>query len=73
VLRSVARRDVVLALDHHGAALEVEKMLGVSKVTIYRWLREGFIVGQQLASGGLWHIRIDAATRAKVVPVLPEG
>ena len=53
--------------------VEVEQMLGVSKVTIYRWLREGFIVGQQLTSGGPWHIRIDAATRAKVVPVLPEG
>lgn len=52
---------------------EAVRIFGVARVTIYRWLREGFIVGEQLTPGGPWHIRIDAATRAKVVPAVPKG
>jgi hypothetical protein len=50
-----------------------ERLLGVSKVTIYRWLREGFIVGEQLTPGGPWHIRIDDQVRARIVPQAPAG
>jgi hypothetical protein len=50
-----------------------EQLLGVSKVTIYRWIKEGFIVGEQLTPGGPWHIRIDDAVRSKIVPQVPEG
>ncbi len=52
---------------------QAEQLLGVSKVTIYRWLREGFIVGEQLTPGGPWHIRIDDAVRSRIVPEVPEG
>jgi hypothetical protein len=47
--------------------------LGVSDATIYRWLREGFIVGTQLTAGGPWHLRVDAELRAKIVPQVPPG
>lgn len=50
-----------------------EQILGVSKVTIYRWLREGFIAGTQVIPGGPWRIRIDDKMRAKVVGKAPEG
>jgi excisionase family DNA binding protein len=50
-----------------------ETILGVSRVTIYRWLRDGFITGEQLTPGGPWHIRIDDELRAKVVGEIPEG
>jgi excisionase family DNA binding protein len=52
---------------------EAERLLGVSKVTIYRWLRDGFITGEQLTAGAPWRIRIDQAVRDRVVPAVPAG
>jgi DNA invertase Pin-like site-specific DNA recombinase len=51
---------------------EAERLLGVSKVT-YRWLRDGFITGEQLTAGAPWRIRIDQAVRDRVVPAVPDG
>jgi len=50
-----------------------ERILGVSRVTLYRWLREGFIIGEQLTPGAPWCIRIDDTIRARVVGDAPEG
>jgi excisionase family DNA binding protein len=52
---------------------EAERILGVSKATLYRWLRDGFIKGVQLTAAGPWHIRIDEALKARVVPEVPAG
>ena len=52
---------------------EAERLLGVSKVTIYRWLRDGFITGEQLTAGAPWRIRIDHTVRDRVVPAVPDG
>ena len=52
---------------------EAERLLGVSKVTIYRWLRDGFITGEQLTAGAPWRIRIDQTVRDRVVPAIPAG
>jgi excisionase family DNA binding protein len=52
---------------------EAERLLGVSKVTIYRWLRDGFITGEQLTAGAPWRIRIDQSVRDRVVPAVPDG
>ncbi len=52
---------------------EARRLLGVSDATIYRWLRAGFITGTQLTPGGRWHLRVDDALRAKLVPDLPPG
>jgi excisionase family DNA binding protein len=52
---------------------EAERLLGVSKVTIYRWLRDGFITGEQLTAGAPWRIWIDQAVRDKIVPAVPDG
>ena len=52
---------------------EAERLLGVGKVTIYRWLRDGFITGEQLTAGAPWRIRIDQAVRDRIVPTVPDG
>lgn len=52
---------------------EAEQLLGVSRATLYRWLADGFIVGEQDTPGGPWRIRIDAALRSKIVPDIPDG
>ena len=53
----------------HQAAAE----LGVSAATVYRWLRQGFVAGEQPTPGAPWRIRLDAALRAKVAEDAPEG
>ena len=52
---------------------EAERLLGVGKVTIYRWLRDGFITGEQLTAGAPWRIRIDQAVRDRIRPTVPDG
>ena len=50
-----------------------EQMLGVSRVTLYRWLRDGFITGEQMTPGAPWQIRIDQGLRDKIRPEVPGG
>ena len=52
---------------------KAEQILGVSRVTLYRWLRDGFITGEQIVAGGPWRIRIDDALRTKIVGEIPPG
>jgi len=50
-----------------------ERLLRVNRTTLYRWLHDGFITGEQLTPGGPWHIRITDDLRRRVVPEVPEG
>jgi hypothetical protein len=52
-----------------GAAAELD----VDHGTIYRWLRTGFLVGEQLTPGAPWRIPIDQTVRDRIVPHAPEG
>jgi len=52
---------------------EAERLLHVSKVTIYRWLRDGFVIGEQLTPAAPWRIRIDQALRDRIRPDVPDG
>jgi DNA invertase Pin-like site-specific DNA recombinase len=52
---------------------QAERLLGVGKVTIYRWLAAGFLTGEQLTPGAPWRIRIDQAVRDRLAPEVPEG
>ena len=52
---------------------EAERLLGVGKVTLYRWLTDGFLTGEQLTPGAPWRIRIDQAVRDRLAPEVPEG
>jgi DNA invertase Pin-like site-specific DNA recombinase/predicted DNA-binding transcriptional regulator AlpA len=50
-----------------------EKLLGVSKVTLYRWIKDGFITGEQITPGAPWRIRIDQDLRDRIRPDVPDG
>ncbi len=50
---------------------EAGRQLGVSSATIYRWLRDGFVTGEQLTPGAPWQIRIDQQLRNRVRPQAP--
>jgi excisionase family DNA binding protein len=52
---------------------QAERILGVSRVTLYRWLDTGFLVGQQLMPHAPWRIRIDDDLRSRIVPEVPDG
>ncbi|MGO9333677.1 MAG: recombinase family protein [Acidimicrobiales bacterium] len=52
---------------------KASEILHVSRVTLYRWLADGFIVGEQLTVGGPWHIRLTDELRARLAPAAPEG
>jgi DNA invertase Pin-like site-specific DNA recombinase/predicted DNA-binding transcriptional regulator AlpA len=52
---------------------QAERILGVGKVTIYRWLADGFLTGEQLTAGAPWRIRIDQTVRDRLAPEVPEG
>jgi predicted DNA-binding transcriptional regulator AlpA len=52
---------------------QAERELGVGKVTIYRWLTEGLLTGEQLTPGAPWRIRIDQAVRDRLRPDVPHG
>jgi hypothetical protein len=47
--------------------------LGVTPATVYRWLRQGFITGEQTVRDAPWRIRLNAALRAKVAEDAPDG
>jgi DNA invertase Pin-like site-specific DNA recombinase len=50
-----------------------ERLLGVSRATIYRWLADGFIAGEQLTPDSPWRIRVTNELRDRIVPDVPEG
>jgi hypothetical protein len=52
---------------------DAAKQLGVSTATVHRWLREGFITGEQVTSNAPWQIHITAELRARVRHDAPPG
>ncbi len=52
---------------------EAARQLAVSSATIYRWLRDGFVTGEQLTPGAPWQIRVDQQLRDRVRPQAPDG
>jgi DNA invertase Pin-like site-specific DNA recombinase/predicted DNA-binding transcriptional regulator AlpA len=52
---------------------QAARQLGVSSATIYRWLRDGFVTGEQLTPGAPWQIRIDQQLRDRIRPQAPDG
>jgi len=45
---------------------EAARELGVSMSTIQCWLKDGLLVGKQIAAGAPWQIMLDDATRARL-------
>jgi DNA invertase Pin-like site-specific DNA recombinase len=71
------RPEAAVGSDSHDVVVvtitEAEKILGVSKVTIYRWIKDGFVTAEQMTPQAPWRIRIDQELRDKICPEAPEG
>ena len=52
---------------------EAAAELDISRDTVYRWIRDGFIAGVQPTTEAPWRIRLDDQLRAKVAEDAPEG
>jgi hypothetical protein len=52
---------------------EAAKVLDVAPSTLFRWLNDGFIGGEQLTSGAPWRIRLTDELRARFVEEPPPG
>jgi DNA invertase Pin-like site-specific DNA recombinase len=68
--------DIVTPADENELVVSLAQavqILAVSRVTLYRWLNDGFIEGEQLTPGGPWHIRITNELRSRIAPEVPEG
>jgi excisionase family DNA binding protein len=52
---------------------QAAKILNLSPSTLFRWLHDGFIPGEQLTPGAPWRIRITDELRALVVDKTPPG
>jgi DNA invertase Pin-like site-specific DNA recombinase/biotin operon repressor len=66
----------VRATAQDGEVVTVAKAaseLGVSTATVHRWLREGFITGEQITPGAPWQIRLTDELRARVCEHAPDG
>jgi len=62
--------------SHDGDMVTIAKAaseLDVSTATVHRWLREGFITGEQITPGAPWQIRLTDELRARVCEQAPDG
>jgi excisionase family DNA binding protein len=53
----------------HQAAAE----LGITASTLYRWLNDGFVPGEQITPGAPWRIRLTGSIRDLVADDAPAG
>jgi excisionase family DNA binding protein len=54
-------------------ALQAAKELGISHFTVLRWLRDGLLVGDQVAPRAPWRIRLGPSVRQLVAGPAPKG
>lgn len=54
-------------------AEQAAEKLGVSHITVLRWLKEGFLVGEQVVPSAPWRIRLGASVALKVAGRAPKG
>jgi DNA invertase Pin-like site-specific DNA recombinase len=52
---------------------QAARQLGVSTATVHRWLREGFIIGDQVTPTAPWQIQITPELRARICQHAPDG
>jgi DNA invertase Pin-like site-specific DNA recombinase len=61
---------------HDGEIVTIAKAaneLGISTATVHRWLREGFICGEQITPGAPWQIHLTDELRGRVCEDAPDG
>lgn len=73
---AASRRGNVRPASQDGAVVSISHAaaeLGIGVSTIYRWLADGFIAGEQDTPGAPWRIRLTTELRAKVTGQAPDG
>ena len=73
---AASRRGNVRPASQDGDVVSITQAaaeLGIGVSTIYRWLADGFIAGEQDAPGAPWRIRLTSELRAKVTGQAPDG
>jgi excisionase family DNA binding protein len=71
-----AARNNVTPAGHDDDVVSITRAaaeLGVGVSTIYRWIADGFIPGEQAEPGAPWRIRLTSELRAKVTGQAPDG
>ena len=66
----------VRATTHDAEMVTIAKAaseFGVSTATVHRWLREGFITGEQITPGAPWQIQLTPELRGRVCEHAPDG
>jgi excisionase family DNA binding protein len=64
------------APDHDGEVMSVHQaaaQLGITASTLYRWLNDGFVPGEQITPGAPWRIRLTESIRNLVADDAPAG
>jgi excisionase family DNA binding protein len=62
--------------DQDGEVMSVQQAaaeLGITASTLYRWLNDGFVPGEQITPGAPWRIRLTDSIRALVADDAPAG
>ena len=54
------------------SAQEAARELGVSRATVYRWVKQGFLVGEQEVPGAPLRVRLDDRLRERLCERVPE-
>ncbi len=78
-VRSVRKKHRIPAApppDPSAETLSIEQAaseLGVSGATVYRWLREGLLPGEQTTAYAPWRVRLTDEVRARFMPEVPDG
>jgi DNA invertase Pin-like site-specific DNA recombinase len=79
---TIRRRNVIPAHqdgtshDEDGEAMSVHQAaaeLGITASTLYRWLNDGYVPGEQITPGAPWRIRLTDSIRALVADDAPAG
>jgi DNA invertase Pin-like site-specific DNA recombinase len=52
---------------------QTARELGIAPSTIHRWLKDGFIAGEQVTPGAPWRVRVNDTLRRRLVQEAPEG
>jgi hypothetical protein len=58
---------------NHVTVAQAARQLGVSTATVHRWLREGFIIGEQATPNAPWQIHITPELCARICQHAPDG
>jgi DNA invertase Pin-like site-specific DNA recombinase len=66
-------RTPTAAATERVTVAQAARQLGVSTATVHRWLREGFIIGEQVTPNAPWQIHITPQLRARICQHAPEG